>query len=125
MADKFRAVVFPIVLVMGAFIFLATGIYIGYEFARMRGESSAWSCLTSSAEDYVRALQRLRSGKLEDAIGGLEASLDVRVLFMSRSGQKDVEETLVRVKKYRTQYPWSGSTPEMNARVAKALSEVQ
>src|SRR5512134_1640882 len=98
MADKFRAVVFPIVLVMGALIFLATGIYIGYEFARMRGETSAWSCLTSSADDYLRALTRLRGGKLEDAVGGLEASLDIRVLFMSRSGQKDVEESLVRIK---------------------------
>lgn len=112
---------------MGAFIFLATGTYIGYEFSRMRGESSAWSCLRGSAEDYVRALQRLRSGKPEDAIAGLEASLDLRILLMGGSERKNVEETLVSVKKYRIQYPRSESisTPEMNARVAKVLSEVK
>jgi hypothetical protein len=125
MADKFRAIVFPIVLVMGAFIFLATGVYAGYEFASMRGETSAWSCLTYSADNYVRALSRLKGGRFEDATAGLESALDVNVVLIGGSDRKDVRDTLSRVKNYRAQHPWSGSGPEVSSRVTRALADVK
>ena len=123
MADKFRAVVFPIVLVMGAITFLATGVYVGYELASMRGETSAWSCLTYSAENYVQTLKRIRSGNVNDATAGLETYVNFNVVLMGGSGRKDVEESLVRIRNYRTQHPWSGSEPWINAKVAKILAE--
>lgn len=125
MNSKFKTFMFPIVLLMSAFIFLATGVYAGYAFASMRGETSAWACITNGADTYVRSLNRLKRGNIDEATVGLEAALDLHVVLMDGSDRKDVRKTLLQVKNYRVEHPWSGAAENMSSKVGQILADVK
>ena len=131
MADKFRAVVFPIVLAIGAIIFFAGGAYLGFDVGSTRGAKWGWLCHTMSTDVYIETLTRLRQNDVEGAKASLEKNVDFHVVLMApgpgmldEKTQKALEDTLIGVKRYRDAYPWSGSSSDVNSRVKAVLSEV-
>lgn len=114
----------------GATAFFIAGAYGGYEYSTHRNVQWGWMCHAMSTETYVDVLRKLRMSNTKDALDTLENRLDLHVWLMGDRSENRSDETiasarsaLLSVKRYRQEFPWSGSDPKINAAVAEALSK--
>lgn len=74
------------------------------------------------------ALVRLRGNDVSSALSVLEAAVDTNVLVLGGlpegvRADDDIQRALRRTAEYRAKYPYKAAHPEINADVAKVLSE--
>lgn len=116
---------------VGAAVFFLAGAYGGYAFASLRNTQWGWLCHTMATETYIDVLRKLRLGDVNNAQNTLEKRVDLHVYLMedrseilSDATAGSAREALVGVKRYRQEFPWTGSDPKTNAAVAEALSKI-
>jgi len=110
---------------------VAIGGYIGYDVGIKSGIQEGFFCNALNTQTYVSVLRGLRRSELEPSIRFLEVSVNAGVVLMTPQQDvlaerttKAVHDTLLLVKRYRDEYPWSGTGEEIDSRVAKALANV-
>jgi hypothetical protein len=126
---KLRSIVLASV---GAAAFFSAGAYGGYALASLRNTQWGWLCHTMATETYIDALRKLRHGELDSAKSTLEKRVDLHVFLMqdrseimTESTARSTRDALIKVKRYREEFPWAGGDPQTTAAVVKALSEIE
>lgn len=107
------------------------GGYVGYDAGIKSGIQEGFFCNALNTQTYVSVLRGLRKSELEPSIRLLEVSVNAGVVLMTPQQDvlaerttKAVHDTLLLVKRYRDEYPWSGTGQEIDSRVAKTLANV-
>ncbi len=117
---------FFIGLVSGLAISGSVGVYF---YHRLDAEWSKVSANFNLCQAYI-TLERLRSGKSEDAIKFNEHLLDAGVMDLARVLRKIPPQRrgtnnvhlLRKAKDYRARFPYTGGIPEVDMAVARALA---
>lgn len=124
-----------LIRVLGALVvglaLIAMGGYFGYDAGIRNGIQEGFFCNALNTQTHVSVLRGLRRAELEPSIRLLEVSVNAGVVLMTPQQDvlgerttKAVHDTLLLVKRYRDEYPWSGTGQEIDSRVAKTLANV-
>jgi hypothetical protein len=117
-------------IILGSATLASVGLagYLGYKAGVKKGVQQAFYCHAIHAQGYTSALRALRTGDTERGLWMLEVSLDSAIVLMAPTDdflesrtERAVDDTLLKVKEYRTAYP-RASHADADAIVDKILS---